>query len=121
VIKSNVSTAHELNPVKSVARRDSGADADADKSLGTGNFEWPSGCFDQPLAYSFDRVSRGHLPDEDHELVSTYAGDCVILTRESFEPVSECTQKFITGGVPESVVNRLEAIQVEVKNRDFFS
>src|SRR5579863_119803 len=62
-----------------------------------------------------------HISDTseyDEEFVSAEAGDCVLITRPSFESFCNLLQKKVAERVPERVVDVFEAIEIEEQKRN---
>jgi hypothetical protein len=59
-----------------------------------------------------------HVDADDGELVATEASHGVAGPGRGAQPVGDLDEKFVTGGVPRVVVDRLEAIEVDEKDAD---
>ena len=63
---------------------------------------------------------HGHMGfREDRKLVATHAGNRIVAEHRREQPVRHDTQDCIADGVPECVVDRLEAVQIDKKHGKF--
>jgi hypothetical protein len=64
------------------------------------------------------QVDGGGVVEDDHELVSTETRDVTEISDHVIESSTDGREQYVAGRVPESVIDRLEPIDVEIENRE---
>ena len=106
---------HALGRLAAVAERD--ADARRQRELVAGDVRTAGERREDPVAGLAD-LRRVHVLEEQRELVTAQAGDGVALPDAVLQPLGDVDQHRVAGGVPEAVVDRLEAVEVDEQQRD---
>ena len=64
-------------------------------------------------------MRRHRLIRNDDELVPAQPSDHALIPRAGTKPVGETLNEPVTGGVAETIVDRLQPVEVEIQNRDW--
>ena len=62
-------------------------------------------------------VGLGQVGQQQHKLVTTQAGQCVVCAQDLLQPLRHADQQLITHRMAKTVVDGLEVVQVEVAHR----
>ncbi len=64
------------------------------------------------------RLLRGHLVEENNELIATNPGGHVACSQRGLKAGRQIDEHSITGGVTQGVVHGLEAVDIEEQHRE---
>ena len=104
-------------------RRQSGcepeqADAGGDGEAAIGNAKWFAGDRLQRTQRQLPVIRAAVRIEERGELVAAQAGHRGLVAESRLQPADDFLQHDVSGGMPEQVVEELEAVEVEVDQRD---
>ncbi len=101
-----------------VTRREGQADAGRDVELHLVDDERRPEAEAQPVG-EVERLGHAHdLAEDDHEFVPADPGHEIGRSHVRVQPPGHGDEQFVTMGVPEGVVDELEAVEVEEQQRD---
>src|SRR6185312_2890773 len=117
-VHRDVGAAEKLTRATRVLRVNRGSNTRRQIELDAAGYGSSSQALLQTVAQNLARLRRIHAPSEDRELVPAQSRDAGIRIIEAFpQPLADLLEHAVTGGVPEGIVDFLEAVQVEEQNR----
>ena len=99
-------------------RRQCDADTRADDRVDPAEADRRADRFDQAVGDGARVVGRREIFEEDGELIASQASRGVARPEDAGQPACHFTEQLVAGGMAESVVHRLEVIEVEEENRE---
>ena len=117
MVESDVGFAQEIIEGDAVVGGYGNSDTDADGEVVAGNVVGGAERFDQALGKLHRIVGRAVDALDDGEFVAAEAGDCVGRVHDCGEAFGDLLQEGVADQVAEGVIDRFEAIEVEVEKR----
>ncbi len=117
-IHGAVGLAHQLRPGLAVARIERDAEAGGDRDLLVVDRRRRRHRVEQLAGDQSGVLGLGQVLDQDRELVAAEARHGVGLAQAAAETLGHDRQQAIAGQMPEAIVDRLEAVEVEDHDRD---
>ena len=120
-VHRDVGLAHQLGGFADFAGGEDGADADSDPGLALAQHERLADDGDDPLAQAADIGLAFGADLDDRELVAADPGDGVGLADQGMEALADLLDEPVAGIVAQSVVDLLEAIEIEHQQGDLLA
>ena len=117
-IERDIRLADELGPVHARLGRDRHADRHADERRAVEDVEGARHRLDDALAKGRDILLAADLRLDDGELVAAEPRHAVGAAHQAGEPLRELADQVVAGRVAERVVDVLEAVEVEIEQRE---
>ena len=117
MVHGTVGIFYEISRVRAVLGKEADPHARGDKNLMASDDCFPGDLAQNTGAGFFDLPARGEGMDNHGELVSPYSGSTVFLPDLRGNPPGNLLQQQIPRSVPQSVVDHLESVYIEIKDR----